>query len=132
MIQRNLNIGRWMVEFYFAPDGYDVDELLDRMYDFGADAGLMRDAWGLMESGDANTGFTFSNPIERLAIVAIGPTTDNSEFLNTLVHEVHHLAVAIAESIGVDLSGEAPAYLSGDLAYELASVICDLGCSCAE
>lgn len=131
MTERTLMIGRWEVEFYFAADGeYDTEELLDRLYDFGATASQMRGAMRLMDSSEMNTGFTFSNPNERLAIVAIGPTTSNSEFLNTLVHEVHHLAVAIAESLGVDLRDEGPAYLSGDLAYELASVICDLGCSC--
>lgn len=129
MIERIVNIGRWVAEFYFAEDGYDVDVLLDRMYDFGATASTMRQAMELMESGALNTGFTFSNPYERVAIVAIGPTTDGEEFINTLTHEIHHLAVAIAASLGIDLESETPAYVAGDSAMALAETICELGCS---
>lgn len=128
MTKRSLVIGRWLAEFYFAEDGYDIDTLVDRLFDFGASAATMKKAIALMESGEMNTGFTFSNPYDRLAIVAIGPTTSGSEFTNSLVHEVHHLAVAIADSLGVDLDGESPAYLAGDSAKELAEVVCELGC----
>lgn len=128
MIGRTLNIGRWLVEFYFAEDGYDADALLDRMFDFGASAKVMRQAMSLMESGDKNTGFTFSNPYDRVAIVAIGPTTHGEEFINTLTHEIHHLAVAIAASLGIDLESETPAYVAGDSAMALAETICELGC----
>lgn len=128
MIGRTLNIGRWLVEFYFAEDGYDADALLDRMFDFGASAKVMRQAMSLMESGDKNTGFTFSNPYDCVAIVAIGPTTQGEEFINTLTHEIHHLAVAIAASLGIDLESETPAYVAGDSAMALAETICELGC----
>lgn len=128
MIERTLTIGRWLVEFYFANDGYDPDVLLDRMYDFGATAPVMREALDLMEEAKLNTGFTFSNSVERVAIVAIGPTSSGSEFIDTLVHEVHHLAVAIASSLGIDLESESPAYIAGDSARALADVVCSLGC----
>lgn len=129
MKKRELYIGRWSVEFYFAEDGYDMDTLLDRLYDFGAPASIMRQAMELMESDKDNTGFTFTNPYEHCALIAIGPASDGSEFVNTLVHEVHHLAVAIASELGVDLDGETPAYISGDAAKALATTICNLGCS---
>lgn len=128
MIDRTLTIGRWVAEFYFAEEGYDVDALLDRMFDFGATASTMRQAMELMESGALNTGFTFSNPYERVAIVAIGPTTDGEEFGNTLAHELFHLTVSITESLGIDLNKEAPAYLMGDTFEEFIDTICKLGC----
>lgn len=126
MIERRLNIGRWVAEFYFGE--YDMDTLLDRLFDFGAPYQVLRQAYDLMESGQMNTGFTFSNPEERLAIVAVGPTTGGEEFQDTLVHEVHHLAVAIASGLGVDLESETPAYIAGDSIRDLASVVCELGC----
>ena len=129
MIERTLKIGRWSVEFYFAPDGYDMDALLDRLYDFGAGAPVMRKALRLMETKQDNTGFTFSNPYEHVALVAIGPTSGGDEFIDTLTHEVHHLAVAIASDLGIDLESETPAYIAGDSARALASVVCELGCS---
>ena len=128
MIEQHIKIGRWDVEFYFCPDGYDADALDDRLYDFGAPASIMREAWELMQKDEPNTGFTFSNPLQMRALVAIGPTTSGEEFLDSLVHEVHHLAVAIAAELGVDLEGESPAYIAGDSARALADAICQLGC----
>ena len=128
MIRRTIKIGRWQVEFYFARESYDVDLLLDRMYDFGATATPMRQALSLMEEGGKNTGFTFANPEERVALIAIGPTTRGEQFQNTLVHEIHHLAVAIASNLGIDLEAESPAYIAGDSAMALADVICKMGC----
>ncbi len=130
MKRRVLNIGRWTVEFYFATEGYDAEALLERMYDFGADAKTLRKANALMESEKANTGFTFTNPYEHIAIVAIGPTTGGDEFIDTMVHEVHHLAVAIASELGIDLESETPAYIAGDTVRDLARLVCEMGCPC--
>lgn len=128
MIQRNLDIGRWRVEFYFAPNGYDIDAVLDRLYDFGAGGRTMRRALNLMDSGKKNRGFTFSNPYERVALVMIGPTTDGKQFQNTFVHELRHLINGIASSLGIDLQGEPASYMTGDAAVELADIVCRLGC----
>lgn len=123
-----MTIGRWRVEFYFAPDGYDADLLLDRLYEIGAPARIMREALDLMDSGKDNTGYTFCNPYEFEALVVIGPTSSGAEFIDTLVHEIQHLAVNIAESVGADLESETPAYIAGDSARALSKVICQLGC----
>ena len=128
MIKRTLTIGRWHVEFYFADHEYDSEELLDRLYYFGASAKSMRRALELMEEGADNTGFTFTNPEDYVAVVAIGPTSSGGEFVNTFVHELIHLAVAIASELGVDLKGEGPSYLAGDSAREFVDVVCHLGC----
>lgn len=130
MTRRDLSVGRWAVEFYFSDEeGYDEDILIDRMFDHGAGAPIIGRAMALIEKNAPNTGFTFSNPMDRVAIVAIGPTTSGEEFINTLVHELHHLAVAIADSLGIDLDSEAPAYIAGDSALALADIICKMGCS---
>ena len=128
MIKRDLVIGRWHVEFYFAEEEYDSEELLDRLYYFGASAKLMRRVLELMEEGEDNTGFTFTNPEDYVAVVAIGPTSSGGEFVNTFVHELMHLATAIASELGVDLTGESPAYLAGDSAREFVDIVCRLGC----
>ena len=128
MIERTLKIGRWLVDFLFAVSGYDEEGVLVRLYDIGATPRVMRRASTIMESGKKNRGFTFANENLRQAVIVIGPTTDGYEFQNTLVHEIHHLAVAIASSLGIDLEGETPAYIAGDTAMDLAEVICRFGC----
>lgn len=128
MIQRNLNIGRWHVEFYFCTDGYDIDYLLDRLYFFGASVEKIRRAWDLMENGGMDKGYTFTNSFERTAIVVIGPTSSGKQFQNSLSHELRHLVNGIAASLGIPLDSEPPSYLEGDSMMELADVVCRLGC----
>lgn len=60
--------------------------------------------------------------------MVVGPTSSGKQLINTCVHEIHHLAVAIADSLGYDLEGESPAYLAEDSALALAETICEFGC----
>lgn len=128
MIHRVLRIGRWSVDFLFSVGRYDIDGVLACLRDAHAPRRILSQAEDLMLSCERNCGFTYSNPIRKRAVVLIGPTTSGAEFLDTLVHEVHHLSVAIASELGVDLEGETPAYISGDSARALADVVCQLGC----
>ena len=116
------------MDFVFATERYDIDGILGCLYDAGAPGWVIDDAEGLMSAGDYNTGFTYSNPEIRRAVVVVGPTTSGAEYIDTLVHEVHHLAVAIASELGIDLESETPAYLAGDSARALAEAVCELGC----
>lgn len=128
MIRKVLKIGRWVTDFIFAEDGYDEEAVLGILYDIDASIPVMRRFNKIMESGDYDRGFTFTNPALRRAIVVIGPTSSSEEFLNTFTHEVRHLANAIAKSIGYSLDEEGPSYLTGDLVMSLARVVCHLGC----
>ena len=128
MIRRALMIGRWVVDFLFVTEKYDEEAILVFLYEFDASYAVMRRAKRIMESGKKNRGFTFANEEMRRALVVIGPTTSGKEFQNTLVHEIHHLAVAIARSLGYDLEGEGSAHLAGDSLMALSEIVCELGC----
>lgn len=128
MIHRVISIGHWMVDFLFAVDDYDDEVVLSCLYDMDASYDIMRRVNRMMDSEKPNCGFTFSNIDLKRALVVVGPTTSHKQFLNTLVHELHHVAVAIADSLGVDLESETPAYIVGDSALALADTICRLGC----
>lgn len=132
MIHRVLRIGSWTVDFLFTEKRYDADGVLSVLYECGATRKIMHSAERIMDSKRLNTGFTFTDQEKHRAVVVVGPTSSGNEFIDTLVHEIHHLAVAIASGLGIDLEGETPAYLSGDTARELAKVICDMGCSYRE
>ena len=75
-----------------------------------------------------NCGFTFADPEGCRAVVFIGPTSSGEQFVNTTAHEIYHLSVAIAESLGIDLDSESPAYLVGDSMQSLIDIICKNGC----
>lgn len=129
MIHRELHIGRWLVDFLFCKENYDAESIAGYLYRAGASSIIFSQAEDLMWMCQYDCGFTYANPDRYRAVVVIGPTSSSEEFIDTLVHEVHHLAVAIASNLGLDLEGEAPAYLSGDTARDLAELVCEMGCS---
>lgn len=130
MLHRVIAIGRWVIDFLFAPVRYDREAVFACLYELEAPRFILRRAWKIMEDDEPNKGFTYSNSRMRRAVVVIGPTTDSGEFLNTFTHELRHLADAIAKSIGYKLDSEGPAYLTGEAAMALATTICELGCPC--
>lgn len=117
-----------MIDFLFVTEKYDEEAILAFLYEFDASYSVMIRAKHIMESGRKNRGFTFANPELKRALVVVGPSTSGKQFTNTLAHELHHLAVAIAKSIGYDLNSEAPAYIAGDATQALIEVVCKLGC----
>ena len=128
MIHRVLSVGRWTVDFLFAETKYDIEGVISCLRHAEAPRYILDQALDLMEEGNPNTGFTYTNAKYFRAVVCIGPTTSGGEFQDTLVHEIHHLAVAIAKELGVDLESETPAYLAGDTMRAFADVVCQLGC----
>ena len=128
MFHRVMGIGRWVVDFLFAKEGYDIEGVLACLYDAGASNSVLEQAEDLMLSCKYNCGFTYSDQRRRRAVVLIGPASSGEEFLDTVVHETRHLADAIAEGLGIYLNSEHPAYISGDTARSLAGIICELGC----
>lgn len=128
MLYRDLYIGRWHACFVFAPDGYDDNAILDMLYDLDASDYILVKVGKKLRENRPNEGFTYANSVMKEALVVIGPTTSGAEFQDTFSHEIHHLAVAIAKSLGIDLESETPAYVSGDSTRELADVVCLLGC----
>ena len=128
MIRRTLRIVRWLVYFVFVTDDYDRQAILSMLDTFGASEEVLARAEEIMDSEYLNNGFTFSNADIRRALVVIGPTSSGKEFQDTFSHEIRHLADAIANSIGMDLGSEGPAYMTGDTVRELAEVVCELGC----
>lgn len=64
----------------------------------------------------------------RRALSWIGPQSEGKQWINTSVHEIVHVAVAIAAEKGIDPFSEEFAYLCGDITQEIADILCDLAC----
>ena len=116
------------MDFLFAPEGYDKEDVLSYLKYLGASQKDILRIRDVIDNEEQNTGFTFVSPYESTILVGIGPSETGDEFTNTLSHEIHHLAVAIADNLGVNLRGEEPAYLHGDTVQALFDIICELGC----
>lgn len=66
-----------------------------------------------------NTGLTFSNIDERVSFVCVSRTTNYSQLVNTVVHEMKHVQTHICSHYDVDESGEQAAYLIGYLTQKV-------------
>lgn len=130
MIRRILRIGRWVVVFLFAVEGYDPGLVMDYLYDLRAPDAVLSRASSIMSGGLPNRGFAVPDPSSRRALIVIGPTTSGEQFINTLSHEIDHLSDSIADYYGVRGEPEGTSYLTGDTTMALADIICELGCGC--
>ena len=127
MIHRALRVRDWTVDFLFAHRRNDPDGVLAVLRSYGAPAGLVGQAEDLMAAGP-NCGFTFSNSDRRLCLTWIGPQTEGSEWVNTTVHEIVHVAIAISSDAGIDPYTETFAYLVGDITEQVSDLLCLLAC----
>lgn len=65
--------------------------------------------------GKKDSGFTHTDYNKKRSIVGISNTTDESQFFNTLVHELKHVQSHICKYYDVDEDSEDAAYLIGYL-----------------
>lgn len=127
MIHRALHVRGWTVDFLFVNRRNDPEGVIGVMRSYGAPDSLLEQAQDLMGAGP-NCGFTFSNSDRRLCLSWIGPQTEGKEWVNTTVHEIVHVAVAIATEEGIDPHTEAFAYIVGDITEKVSDILCILSC----
>lgn len=118
MLKQNIYIDKydWIVDVYYHVDCYYVDEILDILTNLGCDEKHLDDAYNNLKDCKLNTGLTYSNIDKHKSIVVISNTSTPCQFLNSLVHEIHHLTNHIGECYGLLPRREASAYLAGYLA----------------
>lgn len=132
MIIRDIYIEqyRWHVYCYFAVTDYYTDEILNVLDSIGCSSAVYNRVAEKMEKNELNTGFTYSNKLTHETLMVIGLASSNEEYINSISHELRHLCDDIASAIGIPSSGEEVAYLTGDIASQVADVIEVLVCDC--
>ena len=60
-----------------------------------------------------NSGFTYSNSELRMSLIVVSDATDESQWWDTLVHEIDHVQSAICDYYDVPLGMEAAAWTQG-------------------
>lgn len=130
MIVRKIHIPEadWNVCMYFALDTYYVEDIMQSLCDIGCDSQRAKQAYENMMADKKNTGFTYSNYRNRESVMVVSKTTSASEMFNTTIHELIHLASHIAHACDYEPTGEAIAYIIGDLAKEIYPDISHLLC----
>lgn len=132
MIKQNIYIEKlgWLVHAYFHKTKYDVDEIMEKLWDLGCDSDTALSAYKNLSSGDLNTGLCYSNYKNKESVLVIGKTTTAAEFFNSFHHELKHLEAHISKVYEFDPIGEDAAYLSGELAMIMFPKIKHLICDC--
>ena len=104
---------------------YDVDdeydELMAILRSFGLSPMQSRKALNILSN--YNTGMAVSLDDIKMSLVMVSKTTSESEFWDTLNHELYHANVAIIDYYGEPYDEEGAAHLQGYLMGEAVRII---------
>lgn len=119
MVAQYIQLGNkgWNVLVYYNAGYDDLVEIEDSLRQVDCPEEHIRAVRSALRR--KNTGFTFSNTDYKMSIVCIGKTTNNSQFVNTAIHEAKHVQSHICEYYGIDEDSETAAYLIGYLVQRM-------------
>lgn len=124
MIRQTIDLERahnWRVTCFYAVTHYEVGEILRTLAEAGADDKSLERAYENLSSGNPNCGICYTGDGESVLVVTV--TTNVEEFADSIDHEKHHLAVQIADVLGLDLKGEEVCYLAGEIGRKMHPVV---------
>jgi len=121
MIKQTIYIEKygWLIHAYYHQSKYDVDSIMEKLWDLGCDSETAKKAYQNLTSGTLNNGLCYSNYRNRESVFVIAKTSSAEEFANSWHHELSHLQAHIAKVFGLDPLGEPIAYMTGEIAMEM-------------
>lgn len=134
MVRQHIHIHRyrWDVIVYYESTARDAPYIMRELEEIGVDDNTYWKAARNLDDGLSDTGLTYTNMDERVTVIVLSHTSSKAEFANTWFHEVFHCAVHIATANGLDIYGEAVAYVGGELAREMQPIAARLMCPTCE
>ncbi|MCM1031565.1 MAG: hypothetical protein NC410_09035 [Oscillibacter sp.] len=134
MIRQRFTLGRndWEVFAYYAVDAYYVDEIMSRLIEIGCRGKDLKKAYKNLDTGDLDTGLTYSNYGRRQSVMVIALTSSPKEFEKSWRHESGHLAAQICETFGIPLNGEEIQYLGQDIVDATWDIAKHFLCKCGK
>lgn len=76
--------------------------------------------------GGLNEGLTYTNTLNRTAVVLIGNTTSTRQFFNTYAHECDHLKNHICLTNRIDPTSEEAEYILGEIVERTYPIITEM------
>lgn len=107
----------WLVTAYYAVTHYEVDEIMTALERAGCRGEHLQTAYDNLCSDSLNTGLCYSGNGESVLVISCASSP--AQFLNSLVHELHHLASHIASALGYNQKGEDACYIAGEAAEKM-------------
>ena len=119
----------WSIRVYYAVHEYYISNILIDLLDIDCDEESFFKIKGLMETGNDNIGFTYTNTEMGASLMLIGKTDSSDEFQDTFDHEKGHLIMHISSALGIDPYSENYQYLAGEVGKRMFKVakkfLCD-------
>lgn len=113
---------KWgIVVVYDFDVGNEYIELMAIMRSFGLEQKRAKTALSILSN--YNTGMALSVDDLKMSIVFISDATSGSQWWDTAIHEIKHVADSIIEYYGVEWDSEDAAYLTGYLTKELVELV---------
>lgn len=113
----------WSVDIYYDTTPKDAKLIVRHIAALGcSESGILR-TYEQLSGGALNNGFTYTNRILRKSVMSLGRASSFAQFLNSFVHELHHLCTHIATAYGMNLEGEEVCYLAGYIAQKMYPVL---------
>lgn len=103
----------WGVLLCYDYDFRDEDSIWALCRSFGLSKKKTQEAIRIIMQ--PNTGMTISNNELRMSVVFVGDATSESEWWNTISHELWHVSTAIIDYYGEPYNQEPAAYTHGEL-----------------
>lgn len=121
MIRRDLTLKRcdWRVCCYIGYESDDAVYLCQELTAMGCRGEKVREAFEHFMRGGHDSGLTYSNKKTRSSMVAIGCTDSRGGEVNTIGHELLHVVAHVCEADGIDMQGEEPCYMLGELCEKM-------------
>lgn len=118
----------WTVSVWYAKSKYNLAGVATDLNWLECPDRLFNEAISLMQRGEFNCGFTYSNYDKRESVVVVGLANSPEQYANSVAHECGHLAVQIAEADNIDFHSEQFCYLIGKIAEKMHPISHKLSC----
>lgn len=105
----------WTIRVCYNVNDKDCSIIRKSLLKLGCKGEPLDDACNLIMENKPNKGITYSNIDKHQTVVSVGFTIEESEFVNSISHEMLHAVQHIAEKFSLDLKGEDVCYLMGSL-----------------
>lgn len=119
MIRQSFHLDRfdWKITIFYAVHGYYVEDIMDELKRIGIRGKKLAKAEENLSSGEINSGLTYVNNGE--AVCVIGIASNAAQYMDSIIHEVMHLAKFIGKAEGLDPYGEEVCYMGGEIGRKM-------------
>ena len=103
----------WKVVVLYDATENNTDEIKAMLSEICDNINTIESSVRYIKKGEYNTGFIYSNYIDKASLIVIGRADSKRQLINTITHEANHLQSHIATVFNLDEKGEEVCYLIG-------------------